>query len=55
MGGSANLAAAIALYERVIDISMVVLGADRLETLSAQQKKAPALVGTDRFGTAVTT
>jgi hypothetical protein len=44
MGGSANIAAAVALYDRVIEIEMAALGADHTETAITQHEKADALV-----------
>jgi hypothetical protein len=44
MGGTANLAAAVALYDRAIDIRTAALGADHLQTASTLHAKANALV-----------
>jgi hypothetical protein len=44
MGGSANLAAAVALYDRVIEIRTAALGADHPSTANTLHEKASALV-----------
>jgi hypothetical protein len=44
MGGSANLAAAVALCDRVIDINTAALGADHPSTAATLHVKAYALV-----------
>jgi hypothetical protein len=44
MGGWANLAAAVELYDRVIDIETAALGANHRETATTLYAKANALV-----------
>jgi hypothetical protein len=44
MGGSANLQAAVALFDRVIEINTTALGADHIDTAATMQQKAKALV-----------
>jgi hypothetical protein len=44
MGGSANLAAAVALYDRVMEIGTAALGADHPSTATTLDEKANALV-----------
>jgi hypothetical protein len=45
MGGSANFAAAIALYDCVVRIETAALGADHLETATALYAKALVQMG----------
>jgi hypothetical protein len=56
MGGWVNLAAAVALCDRVIEIETAALGADHLETATTLQAKADALVqmgGSANFAAAI--